>query len=135
MQRNFDFLGRGKVRFFHILRVRFERVKYGKPSSQDPKSQISASMFLIFWVFVTFLSIFFAIWILEFYGAWHGNFFFCRQKKIKFLCRKHNRTTDTESDKNPENQFSFFCLVLILVWINGRLKWSTFYYLYQFYFS
>ena len=31
--------------------------------------------------------------------------FFCRQKKLKILCRKHNRTTDTESDRNPENNF------------------------------
>ena len=53
---------------------------------------------------------FFAIWILEFYGRWHGNFFFSRQKKWNFLCRKHNRMTDTESDRNPEKTFwvSFF---------------------------
>ena len=105
LAKKFGLFGSRESEVFHILRARYERVKYGKLSSRDPKSPYFCKHVFNFLGFCHFPFIFFAILILEFYGAWHRIFFFCRQKKWKFLCRKHKRTTDTESDRNSENKF------------------------------
>ena len=99
LAKKFGLFGSRESEVFHILRARYEQVKYGKLSFQDPKVQISASMFLIFWDSVTFLSIFCNSRVLR-RMTW--KFLFLQAKKVKNSVQEHNRTTDAEKDRNPE---------------------------------